>query len=90
MRAQLRLYRARASEKALSVGVILALIVAAIMLLQGAIVAILVGLIICLGPMVGAGWAVVIVAGATLVLIAVCGLLARARITGLLQPQDPS
>jgi hypothetical protein len=89
IRAEVLLYRAQATRKAFSAGMIVALIGGAIMLLQAVIVAILIGLILILAPKVGIGWAVVIVALVTLVLIAVCVLVARSKIGKLLKPQEP-
>jgi hypothetical protein len=88
IRAEVRLYRAQATRKVFSAGLIVALVTFAIMLLQALIVAILIGVILTIAPWVGMGWAVVIVSVATLALIAIAGLIARARVRTLLKPED--
>jgi hypothetical protein len=88
VRAEVRLYRAQATRKAFSAGLIIGLVIFAIMLLQALIVAILIGVILTIAPLVGMGWAVVIVSVATLALIAIAGLIARARVRTLLKPED--
>jgi hypothetical protein len=88
IRAEVRLYRAQATRKVFSAGMIVALVTFAIMLLQALIVAILIGVILTIAPWVGMGWAVVIVSVATLALIAIAGLIARARVRTLLKPED--
>lgn len=88
IRAEIRLYRAQATRKAFSAGLIVALIGTAIMLLQALVVAILIGIILTIAPAVGMGWAVVIVAVGTSILIAIAALIARARISNLLKPEE--
>jgi hypothetical protein len=90
LRAEMLLYRAQATRKAFSAGMIVALIGAAIMLLQAVIVVVLGGLLMILAPIVGTGWALLIVAASTLILIGGCVLIARAKVATLLKPQDPS
>jgi hypothetical protein len=90
LRANLLLYRAQATKKAFSAGIIVALVGGAIMLVQAVIVALLVGLIIILAPIVGACWSVFIVVSVTLCAIAACVLIARVKISALLKPQEPS
>jgi hypothetical protein len=88
IRAEVRLYRAQATRKAFSAGLIVLLVIGAIMLLQALIVAILIGVILTIAPFVSMGWAVVIVGVATLALIAIAGLIARARVRTLLKPEE--
>lgn len=88
IRAEISLYKAQATRKAFSAGLIIAMIGGAVMLLQALIVAILIGIIMTIAPAVGIGWAVVIVAVGTSTLIATAALIARARISNLLKPED--
>jgi hypothetical protein len=88
IRAEVLLYRAQATRKAFSAGLIVALVGGAIMLVQALIVAVLIGIILTIAPLVGMGWAVLIVTAGTLVLIAVCGFVARAKISALLKPEE--
>jgi hypothetical protein len=90
IRAEVRLYRAQATKKAFSAGLVVGLIGAAIMLLHALIVVILIGIIMTIAPSVGTGWAVLIVAVGTLALIAICVLIGRARISTLLKFEEPS
>lgn len=59
------------------------LAVIALVLLIGALVALLVGFIVALAPVTGAGWATVIVIGATFVVIAILALVAKGRVEAL-------
>lgn len=88
IRAEISLYRAQATRKAFSAGLIIAMIGGAVMLLQALVVAILIGIILTIAPAVGMGWAVLIVALATSTLIAIAALVARARISALLKPEE--
>ncbi|AYJ85587.1 hypothetical protein D3Y57_05855 [Sphingomonas paeninsulae] len=88
IRAEVLLYRAQATRKAFSAGLIVALVCGALMLAQALIVAVLIGIILTIAPSVGMGRSVLIVAAVTLVLIAVCGFVARSKISALLKPED--
>jgi hypothetical protein len=90
LRAELLLYRVQITSKASSAGIIVALFAVAIMLAQAVIVSLLVGLIMVLAPIVGTGWAVVVVTLSACLMIAVCVLIARAKISGLMMPKEPS
>ncbi|MBB6122466.1 phage holin family protein [Sphingobium subterraneum] len=57
--------------------------IVALVLLIGALVALLVGLIVALAPVVGAGWATLLVIAGTFVVIAILGLIAKARVRAL-------
>lgn len=88
LRAEIKLYMARATQKAISAGYIVGLVVGAIMLLQALMVVILIGIVMTISPKFGIGWAVTIVAFVTLVLIVGCLLFARARVSAFLKPED--
>jgi hypothetical protein len=88
IRAEVNLYRAQATRKAFSAGLIVALVGGAIMLSQALIVVVLIGIIMTIAPSVGTGWAVVIVSAGTLILIAICVLMGRARVSALLKPEE--
>lgn len=88
IRAEVLLYRAQATRKAFSAGLIVGMVGAAIMFSQALIVVVLIGVIMIITPSVGTGWAVLIVAAGTIVLIAICVLVARARVSALLKPEE--
>ncbi|CAN5294048.1 hypothetical protein BH09PSE3_BH09PSE3_07790 [soil metagenome] len=90
IRAEVRLYRAQATRKAFSAGLIVALIGSAIMLTQALLITVSIGVVMILAPKIGMGWAVSIVATVTLILIAICVLIGNARISTLLKPEEPS
>ncbi|WP_293879937.1 phage holin family protein [Sphingomonas sp.] len=87
IRAEVSLYRAQATRKAFSAGLVVGLVGAAIMLTQALLVAILVGLILILAPRLGMGWAVLSVTVSTVILIIVCVMIGRARVATLLKPE---
>jgi hypothetical protein len=88
IRAEVLLYRAQATRKVFSAGLIVGMAGAAIMLSQALIVVVLIGIVMTIAPSVGTGWAVAIVAAVTLVLITVCVLIARARVSALIKPEE--
>lgn len=88
--AEVLLYRAKFSQKASAAGLLLVAALAAIMLLQGLIVLILIGVVLIIAPSLGMGWSVLLVAVVTAALIAACLLYARSRVAGLLKSEDPS
>lgn len=88
VRAEVRLYRAQAARKAFSAGLIVALVGGAIMLTQALLVTLSVGTVLLIAPTVGTGWALLIVVIATILLIALCIMIARARISSMTKAED--
>lgn len=84
--AEVALYRAQATRRALSAAVAGVLILAAVTLAQAALVALLIGLIMLLAPQMGTGYAIMTVVGATVLL---GGLLAWLGIRRILNVVDP-
>lgn len=72
VRAEVAVYRAEAGQKLVSAGWIIALFVAAIALAQGALIALLIGLVMALAKPLGIWWALLVVVFGAL---AVAGLL---------------
>lgn len=88
VRAEVALYRAQAGQKALSAGLIAGLFGGALLLAQGAVIALLVGLIMALAATVGIWWAISVVVGATFVVAGVLIKLGLNRVTALLEGGD--
>jgi hypothetical protein len=72
-RAEIRLFKARAFDLVRRSRIAILLLIVALLAVQGAVVALMVGLVLQLAPMVGAAWAGVIVMA---VLLFIAGLLA--------------
>jgi Putative Actinobacterial Holin-X, holin superfamily III len=79
--AEIIRYRAYGRRAAAAAFIVLVLFFAAVSLLQGAVVAMLTGLIIWFQPMIGTGWAILVVVAGTVVIGLVLGRasLVRAR-----------
>lgn len=88
--AEVALYRARATRRALSAAVAGVLILAAVTLAQAALVALLIGLIMLLAPQMGTGYAILTVVGMTVVLGALLAWLGVRRIQNIVDPDKPS
>lgn len=88
VRAEVALYRAQAGQKALSAGLIAGLFGGALLLAQGAVIALLVGLIMALAATVGIWWAISVVVGATFVVAGALIKLGLNRVTALLEGGD--
>lgn len=80
VRAEVALYRAQAGQKLLSARTAAILFVAALTILQGALIALIIGLMIALAPALGTGWAILAVVGGAAVIAA---LLAWAGVASL-------
>lgn len=78
--AEIALYRAKAMVWVGTIKVVAILGVTALVLVNAAVIALLVGLILTLQPLVGAGWATLIVVLATLAVAGLLGWLAASRI----------
>lgn len=87
VRAELTLYRAEAGRRALSAGWAAGLLIAALTLAQGMLIALLVGLILLFTPMIGTGWSIVAVTSGALIL---AGLLAWLGVRNINRMIDPS
>jgi len=86
-RAEFSVYRAEAGRHALAAGVAAGLIAAAIVLAQGALVALLVGLIVLLAESLGTGWAIVAVVGGALLVAALMGWFGVRRVRAIIDPE---
>jgi hypothetical protein len=86
-RAEFALYRAEAAKRAMAVGVAAGLLLGAIVLVQAAVVALLVGLIMLIGQSTGTGWALLIVVGGALLVAALMGWLGVQRIRSMAEPE---
>ena len=84
VRAEVDLYRAQLGRKAVAARSVVMLLLVAMTLAMGAIVASIVGVIFALGPVIGRWWALLAVIGGTLVLAFAVGALAWSRIGKLL------
>jgi len=84
--AEFALYRIEATRRSVSFAMAAGMIVGALVLAQAAIIALLVGLIMLLSPIVGMGFAVLIVVGASLVIVALLAWLGKRRIEKIIDP----
>ena len=78
--AEIALYRAKAMSWVGTIKVVAILGVTALVLVNAAVIALLVGLILTLQTVVGAGWATLIVVAVTLAIAGLLGRLAAGRI----------
>ena len=90
VRAEVALYRAQAGQKALSAGIAVGLIGGAIMLVQGAVVALLVGLMLALAAKLGIGWAIAVTVVGSILVAALLIKLGIDRIAALIEPEKPN
>lgn len=88
--AEVALYRAQATRRALSAVVAGVLILIAVTLAQSALVTLLIGLVMLLTPQMGIGSAIMIVVGITLVIGALLAWLGVRRILTVVDPDKPS
>ena len=88
--AEVALYRARTTRRALSAAAAGVLIIAAVTLAQAALVALLIGLIMLLAPQMGTGYAILTVVGITVLLGALLAWLGVRRIQNIVDPDKPS
>ena len=85
--AELAVVRADATRRAISAAWAIGLALVAIALLSGALIAGLVGAILWIGQMLGTGWAILIVVGASLVIAGVAAWLAIGRARQVVTPE---
>jgi hypothetical protein len=87
-KAQAAFYKAVATDKAIGAAWVAGLVIAALTLLQGALVATLVGLILALSPVIGIGWSIAAVAFGAIMFSAFLAVLAarKARTLGSPKP----
>lgn len=78
--AEIGLYRALMAERARDAGFAAGFALAAVLIAQAAMFALLVGLMLVLAPMIGRGWATVVVVFAALALAGLLGWLAYLRL----------
>jgi VIT1/CCC1 family predicted Fe2+/Mn2+ transporter len=91
--AEIQRYRAHGRRAAAAAFIVLVLFFAAVSLLQGAVVAMLTGLILWFQPMIGTGWAIIVVVVGTIVIGLVLGrasLIRARRIVPLGKHDDPN
>ncbi len=88
--AEFALYRIEATRRSVSFGMAAGMIVAALVLAQAAIIALLVGLIFILAPAVGTGFATLIVVGMSMVIVALLAWLGKRRIEKMIDPDGKS
>jgi len=89
VRAELRLYRAEAGRRALSGGLAAGLIIGALTLAQGALIALLIGIMLALAPHIGPLRAVAAVSGGALVICALLVWLGLRQINRMIDPDRP-
>ncbi len=89
-RAQAALYRIDATRRAISGGWAAGYLLVAWTLAQGALVALLVGLVMLVGQALGFGWGLLIVIGVTLLLAALLGWLGVRKIKAMIDPDAVS
>jgi hypothetical protein len=85
-RAELAYYKSLAGERGADAGIGGGIGIAAVVLLQAAITALLVGLILTLSPRLGAGVSTLIVVAVALVIVAVLGAVALGRFRRVARP----
>lgn len=85
VQAELALYRAQAGQKAVAAGWSLGLFIVAIALVQGATIALLVGLVLALAPHLGIAWAIAIVVFGSVALAAVLAKIGSVRLSKLMK-----
>ncbi|MEZ0496675.1 phage holin family protein [Sphingomonas sp. IW22] len=85
-RAETAYYKALAGERGGDAGIGVGLALAAAGLVQAAVVALLVGLVLTLAPAVGPGWATLIVVVATLLIASIIGMVAIGRLRRAARP----
>jgi hypothetical protein len=84
--AEIALYRAEAIKRGLTAGVAAGLMIGALTLAQGALIATLVGLILWLAPVIGTGFSIVAVVSAALVIAALLAWLGFRQIGRMVDP----
>ncbi len=88
--AEFALYRIEATRRSVSFAMAAGMIVGALVLAQAAIIALLVGLIMLLAPLVGTGVAVLIVVGTTMMIVALLAWFGKRRIERIIDPDGKS
>ena len=88
--AEVALYRIEAGRRSLSAGRAAGLLIGALTLAQGALIAFLVGLIMVLAPALGTGWAVIIVTVGAVVLAGLLAWLGVRQISRVIDPDGKS
>ncbi len=86
VRAEIALYRMEASRRALSASLALGLVLGALVLAQGALIALLVGLVVLIGRHIGLGWSILLVVGTTLLLAGGMAWLGIRRVEAMIEP----
>lgn len=89
VQAEIGVWKAIAAWRLGGLKVAAPLLVTALFLTQAMLTALLVGLMLILGPVLGIGWAVLVVTLATLALIAILGWLGVRRLSTLFAPVPP-
>ena len=90
LKAEIALYRIEAGRRSLSAGWAAGLLIGALTLVQGALIALLVGLMMVLAPVLGTGWAVAIVTVGAVALAALLGWLGVRQIARVIDPDKTS
>lgn len=90
LKAEVALYRVEAGRRSLSAGWAAGLLIGALTLVQGALIALLVGLIMVLAPIIGTGWAVTLVTVAAIALACLLGWLGVRQISHAIDPDKTS
>jgi hypothetical protein len=85
-RAEIGYYKAVASERARDAGIGAGLAIGAALLAQAALIAGLVGLVLTLTPVIGAGWATLLVVSVVLVIAGILAALALSRFRRISAP----
>lgn len=88
--AQVSVYKIEATRRGQSAGMGAAFFIVALILLQAAVVALLVGLIILISMSLGTGWAIAVVVGTALILTAVFAWLGLRQIRLAVDPDGQS
>lgn len=84
--AEIARYRAYGKHAAVAAAIVLALFIAAVTLVQGAVIALLIGLILWLQPFTGTGWAILVVVAGAIVLALLLGWAGTRRARRIIPP----
>jgi len=89
LNAEVAVYRAEARRRLIIAGIGLGLLTLATALVAGTLVALLIGVIFSLAPLVGVGWATAIVIGTTMLIAALAALAGIAQLRKLAGRNKP-
>jgi VIT1/CCC1 family predicted Fe2+/Mn2+ transporter len=81
--AEIVRFRVHGKRAAIAAAIVLALLIAAVSLLQGAVIALLIGLILWFQPTLGTGWSVIAVVVATTIFGITLGWIGARRARGI-------